>query len=189
MSTLQKRLDEILPKIKDKDFLRSQSQGGEIAFYIFDYAPEHELLVRGYVHFLLKQLDGPGSGIRAIELDLYNLIREILVNKKLLGKVIQQEQASGQDKLFKALKPVLKPENFIEVIEQKVADKEANLVLITGVGKAWPLVRSHTILNNLHHILDKVPVIMFFPGSYDQTELRLFKKLKDDNYYRAFKLV
>ena len=69
-----------------------------------------------------------------------------------------------------------------------------NLVLITGVGKSYPLVRSHTILNNLHSLLDKVPVIMFYPGMYDQKELSLFNGskfdgLKDDNYYRAFRLV
>jgi hypothetical protein len=29
---------------------------------------------------------------------------------------------------------------------------------------------------------------MFFPGEYTERELRLFSKLKDDNYYRAFKL-
>ena len=187
MSQIQKRLDQILPRIKNKDFLNCQSQGGEIGFYIFDYEPEHELLIRRYIRYLLKQLDYPGSEVKPIELDLYELMREIIINKKLLGRVPSMEETGGPDKLFQALKPVLKPDNFIELIEKKVQD--ANLVLITGVGKAWPLVRSHTILNNLHHVIEKVPVVMFFPGTYDQTELRLFKRLKDDNYYRAFKLV
>jgi hypothetical protein len=38
-------------------------------------------------------------------------------------------------------------------------------------------------------VLDETPVVMFFPGSYDGQELRLFNTLKDDNYYRAFPLV
>jgi len=33
------------------------------------------------------------------------------------------------------------------------------------------------------------PLVMFFPGRYDGQTLRLFGTLKDDNYYRAFKLV
>jgi hypothetical protein len=38
-------------------------------------------------------------------------------------------------------------------------------------------------------VLDKVPVVMFFPGAYDGHELKLFNTLKDDNYYRAFPLI
>ncbi|MFZ2746924.1 MAG: BREX protein BrxB domain-containing protein [Lactococcus raffinolactis] len=30
---------------------------------------------------------------------------------------------------------------------------------------------------------------MFFPGKYDGQSLMLFSEIKDDNYYRAFKLV
>lgn len=97
------------------------------------------------------------------------------------------EKAKGEGQIRKALHPILKPENFIKIIRERV--EEHNLIFITGVGKIWPLLRSHTILNNLHHVLDKVPVIMFFPGKYDKTELHLFSKFKDDNYYRAFKLI
>jgi len=50
-------------------------------------------------------------------------------------------------------------------------------------------VRSHNILNNLQEVIDKKPVIMFFPGKYDGQSLQLFNKFKDDNYYRAFRLV
>jgi hypothetical protein len=33
------------------------------------------------------------------------------------------------------------------------------------------------------------PLVMFYPGRYDGQSLRLFSKLTDDNYYRAFSLV
>jgi len=33
------------------------------------------------------------------------------------------------------------------------------------------------------------PLVMFFPGRYDGQSLRLFDRLDDGNYYRAFKLV
>jgi hypothetical protein len=44
-------------------------------------------------------------------------------------------------------------------------------------------------LNNLHAIIERVPLVMFFPGTYDGLELKLLDEIKDDNYYRAFKLV
>ncbi|MGR5940587.1 DUF1788 domain-containing protein [Bacillus pacificus] len=80
-----------------------------------------------------------------------------------------------------------KPEIFLSKIKEQLGNH--NVVLITGVGKVYPFVRSHTILNNLQEVIDKIPVIMFFPGRYDGQSLQLFGKFKDDNYYRAFPLV
>ncbi len=51
------------------------------------------------------------------------------------------------------------------------------------------MLRSHSLLNNLHRIIGITPLVMFFPGEYDGQSLRLFGKLMDNNYYRAFKLV
>jgi hypothetical protein len=62
-------------------------------------------------------------------------------------------------------------------------------VFLIGVGKCYPLLRSHKILNNLHQSVLKAPVVLFFPGTYTEQELILFNEIKDDNYYRAFKLV
>jgi len=97
------------------------------------------------------------------------------------------EEKTGEEGLLKAIKPILKPENFATIIEDKI--KDINLLLLIGVGKIWPLVRSHVILNNLHNVLTEIPVILFFPGVYNKLELQLFGKFKDDNYYRAFKLI
>ena len=184
---LKENLEKILPKIKDREFLENRGLGNELGFYIFDYPPEDELIVRDYFKYILKQLTLPGSDITPVEVDLYKVMLELLKEKKILNKVVPMEKAKGEKQISKALKPVLKPENFIKLIKKKV--EGCNLVFITGVGKVWPLLRSHTILNNLHHVLDKVPVVMFFPGKYDKTELQLFGKFKDDNYYRAFKLI
>ena len=75
----------------------------------------------------------------------------------------------------------------VNYIKDNTPDKA--VVFITGIGKCYPIIRSHTILNNLHQVIDKVPVVMFYPGKYDGQELVLFGEIKDDNYYRAFKLV
>ena len=64
-----------------------------------------------------------------------------------------------------------------------------SVIFIKGIGKCYPILRSHTILNNLHQVIDDVPVVMFYPGNYDGQELVLFGEIKDDNYYRAFRLV
>ena len=64
-----------------------------------------------------------------------------------------------------------------------------SVIFITGIGKCYPILRSHTVLNNLHQVIDDIPVVLFYPGKYNGQELVLFGEKKDDNYYRAFKLV
>lgn len=197
MNNLDVRLDKIKSLIEDENFRSNRAQGGELNFYIFDYDPKSELEIRNYVKNLINSYNYDNSIIKPIELDLFELTLEILNGEKIKDKSVLEEvpvleTRSGTARLEKGLAPMLKPEKFTDLIKIKV--EPYNLVLITGVGKVWPLLRSHTILNNLHHILDKIPVIMFYPGVYDQIGLSLFKNDKfagitDDNYYRAFRLV
>jgi hypothetical protein len=64
-----------------------------------------------------------------------------------------------------------------------------DLVLVSGVGSVYPMLRAHTLLNNLHTVMGKTPLVLFYPGKYDRQSLKLFNRLSSDNYYRAFKLV
>lgn len=64
-----------------------------------------------------------------------------------------------------------------------------DVVLIHGVGRVYPYMRSHHILNNLQHVFDDVPVVLFYPGEYSGQSLTLFGEFQDDNYYRAFNLI
>ncbi|MEO1181942.1 MAG: DUF1788 domain-containing protein [Cyanobacteria bacterium J06636_28] len=122
------------------------------------------------------------------EINLYQAMLDILESRGFLEKSFKMEADKGNQKLARTLQSVLRPEKLVEYIQNKCTGKE-NLIFLTGVGASWPLVRSHSILNNLHAVLDTIPVVMFFPGNYDGQELRLFNALKDDNYYRAFPLV
>lgn len=75
----------------------------------------------------------------------------------------------------------------VQYIQERTPEEA--VIFLTGIGKCYPLLRSHKVLNNLHQAIDRVPVVMFYPGKYDGQELILFSKIKDDNYYRAFRLV
>lgn len=59
---------------------------------------------------------------------------------------------------------------------------ENAVVFLTGIGKCYPILRSHKVLNNLHQAFVRCPVVMFFPGTYNEQELILFNEIKDDNY-------
>ena len=64
-----------------------------------------------------------------------------------------------------------------------------DVLLLWNVGAVYPMLRTHTLLTALHAHMKDTPLVMFYPGKYDGFSLRLFNKLKDDHYYRAFQLV
>ena len=191
MADIRERLDKILPEIKKESFMEGKGLGNEIGFYIFDYAPKDEMIVRDHIEFLNRKMNNDPGLVNIIEFDLYNIMLEILEDKGYLERTIKMEEKQGSEKILKAVKRTLrltsKNNLFVEYIEERI--EENHIVFITGVGKAWPIVRSHTVLNNLHAAIDENPLVMFFPGSYDGAELSLFGEIHDDNYYRAFSLV
>lgn len=186
--TIQQRLDALLPTLQEPRFLSNRGIGNEIGFYIFDYDPEHEPLVQKHLDFLQKQLTTAIHPIKVIEINLYHTIIQILEARKLLEKTFKMEATKGSNFLNKSISPLIRPTQVVDHIQKQITP-EVQLIFLTGIGASWPLLRSHTILNNLHPVLDQIPLVMFFPGSYDGQELRLFNILKDDNYYRAFPLI
>lgn len=186
--SIEAKLEKIYKVVTSEKFLKGKGLGNEVNYYIFDYPPESELLVRKYINnILIKKIKNSHQDINPVIIDLYDILIEILESKKVLRPAIEMEKKTGEKGLLKAIKPILKPANFAALINDKI--KDGNLLLLTGVGKIWPLVRSHVILNNLNVAFNNLPVILFFPGIYNKLELQLFSKFKDDNYYRAFALV
>ncbi|MHC5761778.1 DUF1788 domain-containing protein [Nostoc sp.] len=186
--SINQRLHALLPKLQDARLLSNRGIGNEIGFYIFDYDAEYEPLVQKYVERLKRQLMSPPIQLILLEIDLYRTILDILSERGVLKKALELEATKGNAALAKTVAPLVRPDQVIAYIQKKLKGDE-QLVIMTGVGASWPLLRSHSILNNLHPVLDKIPLVMFFPGSYDGHELRLFDTFKDDNYYRAFPLI
>jgi hypothetical protein len=187
VANLNARLDQIIPKIKEDKFIDGRGLGNEISFYVFDYEPEDELVVRDYIRHIKKEFKNDISNRRILEIDLYKVLLDIAKDRKIFDRIFQMEERQGKDALFKAMTTFAKPDIFLRKIQEQMDDH--NVVFLTGVGKVYPFVRSHNILNNLQEVLNKTPVIMFFPGKYDGQSLQLFGKFKDDNYYRAFRLI
>lgn len=191
MKTIYERLDKIIDTITNPNFMEHKGLGNDIGFYVFDYDPNHELLVRDRVNYIKEKVNSL-YGLKIVEFDLYEIIIEHLKEKGYLERNFEMEERKGSEYvLLKATKKTLRITNnddiFINYIKERLDD--CDIVFLTGVGKAWPIIRSHTILNNLHSVVEKQPLVMFFPGTYDGGELRLFNIFKDDNYYRAFELV
>jgi hypothetical protein len=99
------------------------------------------------------------------------------------------QKKKGDEALLKALVAPLDASKLANVFEDGVKPEAQDLVLVSGVGSAYPLLRTHNLLNNLHHRMGNTPLVLFYPGVYDGQSLRLFGILEDKPYYRAFRLV
>ena len=191
MSYLDDRLDLAEKRIKEPKFRENRGLGNEVGYYIFDYPAEEEMYVRERINYIQKRNEDSGDEYRIIIFDLYDIMIKILEDKKYLDKCYSIEQKKGFQKVSNAVANLMKVNSTDGMIVNYIKDHtpEKAIIFITGIGKCYPIIRSHTVLNNLHLVIDKVPVVLFYPGKYDGQELGLFNEIKDDNYYRAFKLV
>ena len=185
------RLDKIWDRISDQDFLENRGVANEVRYYVFDYEPCDELIIRNKIKALKKQNNPETDGFKIIEYDLYEMVIHILEEKGYIDKCIKFEDQKGMDYLYTAVTKMLRLTNDDNLIVNHILENTPGnaVVFITGVGKAFPFVRSHNILNNLHQVLDSVPVVMFYPGIWNGQSLSLFGTIMDGNYYRAFPLI
>ena len=189
--TLDERFDRAEAIIKKPSFRENKGLGNEVGYYIFDYPAEQELLVRERIAYMKRKNEQSADEYRIVQFDLYNIIIDILQQKGYLEKCFEFEKKRGFDRITKAVGNMLritaKDSMIVSHIEKNTPEK--SIVFLTGIGKCYPILRAHTVLNNLHQVIDHVPVVLFYPGKYDGQELMLFSEIKDDNYYRAFQLV
>jgi hypothetical protein len=191
MKTLNERLDLIKPKILSPEFRTGRGLGNEINFWIFDYDAQDEMAVRSHIRYLKESIASERDDVRVVVFDLFDMMADYLEDKGYLDKVLKMEGEKKSGSIINPIKKTLRSTLPDDVIVSRIAEgnnPETDIIILCGIGKAWPVIRSHTILNNLHSRVETTPLVMFFPGVYD-SELRLFGEITDDNYYRAFKLI
>ena len=186
------RLDKIDEKIRKKDFMENKGLGNEVGYYVFDYDAEDELIVRNYLDKYIKNFNDQMHDISIKSFDLYDIFIDYIDNEGFLETIYEMEEEDGFDYVQDVLTDLFQmdsdEDNYIVnyIIENTPEDC---VVFISGIGKIYPFIRSHIILNKLHLVFDRVPVVLFYPGRYDGNTLILFSEFEDNNYYRAFPLV
>ncbi len=191
MADLSQRLDQMEEEIKKPTFRQNVGRANEVNYWVFDYPPEYELEVRERIKYMKNRNAKGGEPFELVVFDLYDIIIDFLQANDFMEECYKFEKKKGIDRITKAINNSMKINDDDSFIVQHIRDNtpENAIVFLTGVGKCFPLLRSHKVLNNLHQSFLRAPVVMFFPGVYNEQELILFGEIKDDNYYRAFKLV
>jgi len=191
MADLTARLNEMETAIRKPSFRQSIGRANEVNYWVFDYPPERELEVRERIAYLKNKNQVGTDGFELVVFDLYDIIIDFLEQRGFMDKCYGFERKAGISRIVKAVNNSLKVNDDDSLIVRYIKDHtpENAVVFLVGIGKCYPILRSHKVLNNLHQAFVRVPVVMFFPGTYNEQELILFNEIKDDNYYRAFRLV
>jgi hypothetical protein len=173
VSGLDKRLQEILTR---PEFLEMRGVAKEVPIFIQTYSPADDdqlrRVVRGVEQHLRKQ------GLRVKHVDLFELVLQLLESKGYLDVLLQEEATWSKSDLFDTLQNVAEPTSAL-VPKLMEALGNAQISLITGSGRVYPFLRTHTILEALQPAMVRHPVVIFFPGEYSQdadggSYLRLF---------------
>ncbi|HFP8744692.1 TPA: BREX protein BrxB domain-containing protein, partial [Enterococcus faecium] len=95
--------------------------------------------------------------------NLYVIMLEYLEKRGFTEKAIKMEERRGLQKLVESIGRLLKmdlPEEenvFFEYVDAHTPEK--SVVFLTGIGELYPLIRAHSILNKMHQVFDRVPVV------------------------------
>jgi hypothetical protein len=186
---LSRQEEHLFTVLSGKRFLQMEGLSNEVPFFIYPYQPEDALAVAGSKKRIKNRL--ANKGIEVHEINLYDLSVEILKERGVWDRLLVLEPEQEKDDFRELLQGMLDPQLHIApAIRAKLADGDFDIFFLTGIGEVFPYIRSHNVLNNLQSVVTGKPMLMFFPGRYEQSDtlgasLVLFGRLKDDQYYRA----
>ena len=188
MTTLQARLDQIRERVTSDEFLQGRGLGNDVPFYAFDYSSTSEEHVNKYIEWLLDDL-GRKTELEVGVVNIFELAIAQLKKRDIYSKALAMERSRGAAALLGAIKGPLEPGKMAAALLSRFHGKPLDVLFLTGVGSAYPLIRTHSLLNNLQPLLGSVPLVLFFPGRFSGQSLQLFGDMQETPYYRAFRLV
>lgn len=187
MEDIVTKFEHLYKVVSNQEFLRMESLGGEIPFFISAYDPKQQVEVDRAIRSLKNKLET--NGIPVLELNLYDIALELLNSELGDGEIFELEKSMDKTEFKEALQSIIDiNEVLIPKIKSLIDESSAKVYFLTGIGLVFPFIRSHNVLNNLQNVAKKAPTIAFFAGEYNGYSLELFGLMKDDNYYRAFNI-
>ena len=164
-----------------------QNLGGELPLYIQPIPISRQTELNSQTKRLVSRLSKLGKN--AIVIDLYQMSMELLEEQGVLQTLLEEEKELDQDAISSTLDSILDiKEVIIPRISSIISENNPDFVFIIGVGRVYPFIRSHGILNNIEELANNCNLILFFPGEYNNLQLSLFGTISDENYYRGHNL-
>lgn len=177
--------EEIFRKLISPDF--GKNLVGELPLFIQPIPVTGQTELDGQLERLVSRLGKKGK--TAIIINLYELAMQLLEEEGVLETILEEESDIPQEDISSTLDSILDIKSvIIPRIQDKICESNPDFMFITGVGRIYPFIRSHGILNNIEELAMNNNLILFFPGEYNNLQLFLFGTISDENYYRGHNL-
>lgn len=174
-------MKDLFDFINNEEFLKSKGSGNEVLYYIYDYNPKEELLMREKVEWIIKK-----ATIKIVNINLFEVMLELFKDDGMESLFEYEEEEGLNALLHEVILPVIDENKLIDSIIEKIQSND--VIFITGVGSAFQFIRLHQVLQKLADKKIDMPIIGFYPGTYTMETLNLFNIYESKNFYRAFKL-
>jgi hypothetical protein len=190
---------ELYTHLADDDFKDYETGNLFFPAYMYMYEAEKEYEINAEILDIKNRLHRPTNYLDVIVLDIYEVFLEYLKQQKYAKSnkfdfymLHEKTKAKAVDKsLFKdAYDP-----RFLDYLNQKIQTHlkiedsfQRSYVFIKGFGNAFPYIRASRFFNNFEKYVKHYKLIMFYPGEAKEY-YSLFGLLKDENLYRAIKLI
>lgn|GEM_PF-143290 len=184
-SDMDTLFEEVFRKLISPDF--GKNLGGELPLFIQPIPSQGQTELNDQVQRLINRLAKKGK--TAMIIDLYELCITLLNEEGVLETILDEEQNLEREDIVSTIDSILDIKSVvIPRISEMISEQNPDFALITGVGRVYPFIRSHGILNNLDELAKQNNLILFFPGEYNNLQLSLFGAISDENYYRGHNL-
>lgn len=175
----------VFKKLALPDF--GKNLGGELPLFVQSVPVNKQSELKSQVDRLVSRLSKNDKN--SIVIDLYKLSIKILEEEGVLQTLLEEEKNLDPDAITSTLDSILDIKDVVIPRISDIIDKnKPDFVFIIGVGRVYPFLRSHGILNNIEELANDCNMILFFPGEYNNLQLSLFGIISDENYYRGHNL-
>lgn len=191
MNELDRLFERIFKIMSHPSFLAREGLGNELPIFIQPYDIGHQETVYASIDGLCRRLDT--AGVPTLLVSLYDVVLSVFEKKGQLERLFERESTVEKEDLKRHMAEMLSPGPVIAPeIRGRIDEASPRIVVLHQVGEVYPYLRTHDVLNNLHSIVETVPLVVFFPGEYVSSDssgfyVSLFGKFRGD-YYRAFHL-
>ena len=192
-------ITELYNQLENKDFQDHETGNLFFPAYMYTYDEEKEYEIDREILDIKNRLHRPNNYLDVMVIDLFEIFCDYLKQEKFAKSnkfdFYRSNELEKSDTVKKALEKDAYDSRFLEYIHKKIQTHldnagtfEVAYVFVKGFGNAYPYIRASRFMNNFEKHIKGFKLIMFYPGEV-KNYYSLFGLLKDENLYRAIKLI
>ena len=190
---------ELYTHLANDDFKDYETGNLFFPAYMYMYNAEKEYEIDAEILDIKNRLHRPTNYLDVIVLDIYEEFIMYLKQEKFAKSNKFDFYNAHENKKPEAVNKSLFKDaydtRFLEFLNNKIQAHlkiedsfQRSYVFIKGFGNSFPYIRASRFFNNFEKYVKGYKLIMFYPGEAKEY-YSLFGLLKDENLYRAIKLI